>query len=92
MKERKRTRLKGYDYSTAGYYFFTVCTQHRKHFFGQVKKGVLDLNPAGKSAEKWIHETINKFRIEIHEYIIMPNHFHAIIVLKPEFVPVGAGL
>jgi REP element-mobilizing transposase RayT len=31
--------------------------------------------------EKWCAELSNKFPdIELHEYVIMPNHFHAIIM------------
>lgn len=30
---RKRTRLSGYDYSTPGYYFITVCALNHRHLF-----------------------------------------------------------
>ena len=33
---RKSIRLKGYDYSQAGLYFITICTQYRKHLFGEI--------------------------------------------------------
>ena len=61
MKERKRIRLKGYDYSQNGYYFVTMCAQDREHFFGHIKKGVMDMNSAGKSVDKWVQEATNKF-------------------------------
>ena len=38
------------------------------------------LNDAGRMVEKWYAELENKFQdIQCDEYIIMPNHFHAII-------------
>ncbi len=33
---RKPTRLKGFDYSSAGAYFITICTEHRKNFLSYV--------------------------------------------------------
>jgi len=33
LPNRKPTRLRGYDYSTNGAYFVTVCTQHREELF-----------------------------------------------------------
>jgi len=43
------------------------------------------LNDAGLMIRKWWDELENKFRdIELDEYIIMPNHFHGIIVIKSD--------
>ncbi len=33
LPNRKRTRLKGYDYSTPGAYFVTICTKDKKCLF-----------------------------------------------------------
>jgi putative transposase len=33
---RKSIRLPGYDYSTPGMYYVTICTQNREHWFGRV--------------------------------------------------------
>jgi len=39
------------------------------------------LNAAGEMIEKWYLELENKFPdMECHEYQVMPNHFHAIII------------
>ncbi len=39
------------------------------------------LNDAGKMVEKWYFELAHKFPdIKCGEYVIMPNHFHAIIL------------
>ena len=31
------TRLKGWDYRNPGYYFVTICTKNRNHYFGAVE-------------------------------------------------------
>ncbi|MBC8586813.1 hypothetical protein H8707_00980 [Tissierellaceae bacterium BX21] len=36
LPERKSIRLKDYDYSQAGYYFITICTQDRLGIFGEI--------------------------------------------------------
>jgi len=33
---RKRIRLKDYDYSSAGYYYVTICTKGKRKLFGRV--------------------------------------------------------
>ena len=38
MRERKRTRLKNYDYSRDGFYFVTICAENREEWFGKVEK------------------------------------------------------
>jgi hypothetical protein len=41
-------RLKGYDYSQAGAYFITLCTQGRAGLFGRVVNGEMRLNDDGR--------------------------------------------
>ncbi|HHX87267.1 MAG TPA: transposase [Firmicutes bacterium] len=36
LPRRKNIRLKGYDYSQAGYYFITICTKDRQKLFGEI--------------------------------------------------------
>ncbi len=78
---RRSIRLKGYDYSQAGMYFITICVTDMECFFGSVVKDKMVLNDAGKVMEKWYFELSNKFPdIKRGPYVVMPNHFHAIIV------------
>jgi REP element-mobilizing transposase RayT len=80
IHHRRSIRLKGYDYSQSGYYFITVCTQGRRCLFGEIEKGRMILNDAGKMIGHWWNELKNKnANIEIDEYVIMPNHCHGII-------------
>jgi REP-associated tyrosine transposase len=83
MHHRKSIRLKEYDYSQAGAYFITICAQNRQCLFGNIADEKMILNDAGKMIEKWYHELENKFPdIACDEYIIMPNHFHAVIIIN----------
>ena len=87
---RRSIRLRGYDYSRAGAYFVSICTKDRKCLFGDIENQEMALNDAGRMVDKWYVELENKFKdIRCDEYIIMPNHFHAII---QNIGPVGADL
>ena len=78
--------MKGYDYTSAGAYFVTICTQERACLFGDVADGQVRLNDAGKMVERvWSELTGHYPGVELDEFIVMPNHMHGIIVL------VGAG-
>ena len=81
---RRSIRLKGYDYSQAGLYFITICTQNRACLFGKIENGVMILNDAGRMVEKWYYELNNKYPDKrCHEMVVMPNHFHCIIENEP---------
>jgi len=88
IHHRRSIRLKGYDYSQAGLYFITICTQNRLCLFGEIEKGRMVLNKQGIMID-----LKHKYRnIELHEQIIMPNHFHGIIQIINEPGSVGADL
>ena len=81
LHHRRSVRLKGYDYSQAGLYFVTICVQDKVCLFGEIIDDDMLLNDAGKMIEKWYFELENKFSdIECGVYVVMPNHFHAIII------------
>ena len=77
---RRSLRLKHYDYSRAGYYFVTICTQGREHFFGEIVEGKMILNVAGEMINQLWYEIEDDFpNVYLHEFVIMPNHIHGII-------------
>lgn len=81
--ERKSPRLKTWDYSSAGWYFVTICVKNRDYVFGDVKEGKMILNDLGRIAHECWQEIPNHFpRVEIDEFIIMPNHVHGIVVIE----------
>ena len=78
------TRLRGWDYTSAGWYFVTICTRHRQPFFGRVENGDMCLSPVGEiGCEYWQaipqHTTGN---VELDAFVVMPNHVHGIIVIN----------
>lgn len=80
IHHRRSIRLRGYDYSQAGMYFVTVCTQERLCLFGDVAEGEMRLNDAGLMIERWYFDLKNKFPdIQCGEFVCMPNHVHAIV-------------
>jgi len=87
IHHRCSIRLKGYDYSQEGLYFVTICCQHRECLFGKIVGGKMILNNAGKIVDDCWLAIPNHFpNVILHEYVIMPNHFHGIIEIT-----VGAG-
>ena len=82
---RKRTRLLGYDYSSAGAYFITICTKNKKCILstivGDAALGVPKnhLSKMGAVVEKYIKSATNMENVNVDKYVIMPTHIHAIL-------------
>ena len=80
IHHRRSIRLKGYDYSQAGLYYITICTQDRACLIGNVVNGEMILNDSGTMIEtEWVALKKRFPNIELHEYVVMPNHFHGIL-------------
>jgi len=80
IHHRRSLRLKNYNYSQPGLYFITVCTQNKAKLFGELIDNKMILNIAGKMVAKIWWEIPKIFpNTRLHEYVIMPNHFHAIV-------------
>ena len=89
IHHRRSICLKGYDYLQAGLYFITICVQNQECLFGEILKGELFLNEAGQMVVNKGLALPERFKnIVLHEFIVMPNHFHAIL----EIETVGATL
>ena len=86
FQQRKRTRLKEYDYSNEGAYFITICAQGRKCLFGLISDGEMRLNEYGKILINYWNELPYKWpNVSLDYFAVMPNHVHGIIMI------VGAG-
>ena len=82
IHHRRSIRLQGYDYSQNGAYFITLCTHNRECLFGQIQNGQMILNEYGKMVEQCWNNLSNHYdNIELDAYVIMPNHFHGIILI-----------
>ena len=109
---RRSIRLKGYDYSSEGYYFVTMCSLNRKNIFSSLPVGaglapalhpelpdsslISNINPSLSSFflnilkltrigeiinRQWKEIPKNYKNVTLDEYVIMPNHFHGILLI-----------
>ncbi len=82
----KSARLQGYDYTRAGLYFITICTGNREHYFGEIVDNEMQLSNMGVLADVLWHEIKNHSNnIELHQFVIMPNHIHGILEIVDGF-------
>ena len=92
---RKSPRRSSIDYSTAGYYFVTICSYNRETFFGDVVNDQMRLNPAGQAMEDLWADIPRQFnQVKLDAFVIMPNHIHGIIILEGGITlkPCGPGI
>ncbi len=83
--KRKITRLKSYDYSLSGVYFFTICTCDKTALFGAVDGEEVRLNELGKIVVQAWEDLPNHFGyVKLDELVVMPNHVHGILVIERE--------
>ena len=88
LPQRKHPRLKHYDYSTAGAYYITICTHSRKCLLSHVvgdscASAKVQYSAYGKIAEEQLFQLEKRSpSLKIDQYIIMPNHIHAILLLE----------
>ncbi len=83
------TRLQGYDYSSDGAYFVTICVKNGECIFGEIKNGIMGLNRLGCVVNNFWLETLNNYKnVQLDDYIIMPNHFHGIIIINNSYVEI----
>lgn len=77
-------RLQNWDYSSNAAYFITICCANRKHFFGEIENKQMYLSKIGEIAQnEWLKtpEIRPDMNLTLDTFVIMPNHFHAIIVI-----------
>src|SRR5687768_10357327 len=76
------SRASWWNYGNGGYYFVTLCTRNKVHYFGEIQGVVMQKSTLGKLAEKYWNEIPIKFSfVTLGEFIVMPNHIHGIIII-----------
>ena len=81
LPNRQSIRMKGWDYTTPGWYFITCNTHGGRSLFGTIVNGRMVLNPAGRMVEK-VWRQLPEFYPGIavdDAAVVMPNHFHGIV-------------
>lgn len=77
-------RLQSWDYGSSALYFVTICTKYRDPHFGEIINGEIHLSEIGKIVHSEWFKTFDMrpdMNLEMDAFIIMPNHFHAIIFI-----------
>lgn len=77
-------RLQTWDYGWNAAYFITICTANREHYFGEIVDRHLVATAIGKIVEtEWLKTPGLRpdMNLELGEFVVMPNHFHAILVI-----------
>lgn len=75
-------RMQNWDYGWNAPYFITICTQNRACYFGEIIDGKMKLSEIGEIVKsEWIktYEMLPDMNLHMGTFVIMPNHFHAII-------------
>ncbi|MBE9481144.1 MAG: hypothetical protein IMY69_05565 [Bacteroidetes bacterium] len=77
-------RLQNWDYGSNATYFITICTASREHYFGKILKNKMQLFEIGRIAKnEWLKtpEIRPDMNLLLGKFIVMPNHFHGIIII-----------
>jgi REP element-mobilizing transposase RayT len=83
IHKRRSIRLKGYDYSSAGAYFITICTHRHVYLFGNIVDEEMQLNKVGRIvANEWKKTEVIRKEVKLDEWVIMPNHLHGIVFIN----------
>ena len=91
LPKRKSIRLNGYDYSSCGAYFITLCTKDKKKLFWNsvgtncVRPNEAQLSEIGKLVDFEINKISSIYNaVLIDKYVVMPNHIHMIVMIQSD--------
>ena len=91
LPKRKPNRIDGYDYSTSGAYFITVCTAGREKLFWSavgadiIRPQDVPLSPMGKIAEQGILQMAAHYEnITVDRHCVMPDHIHILLRMESD--------
>ena len=91
VHHRRSIRIKNYDYSQSGAYFITLCIQNRECVLGEIVDRNMHLSSVGENVfVQWTNLPQRFSGLELHVFVVMPNHFHAIISINPVGAPLAA--
>lgn len=80
--QRRSRRLPGYDYSSSGMYFLTLCTAGKALLFGRIVRGEMVENECGQIVRSYWEELPSRVEhIRTDVFVVMPNHIHGVIAI-----------
>jgi putative transposase len=81
---RKSIRLQNRDYSMPGIYFVTLCIIDKNKVLSQIRRRRINLTPAGTIVKAFWDQIPGRYpSVILREYVIMPDHFHGILIVEP---------
>jgi len=82
---RLSIRMPSFDYGQSCAYFISLVAVDQQQLFGRIVNNVVELFDAGQIVqEEWLRTPSVRPGVYIDEYIIMPDHFHAILFIDME--------
>ena len=79
---RKRIRLRNFHYGGGCAYYLTICAYEKRMLFGECTDCVMSLNCIGELVRtSWLATATLRPGTVLDEFLIMPNHMHAIVHL-----------
>ena len=91
IQARKKNRLEKFLYSN-WYFIVTINSHNHIKYFWEVISDEMVLNKYWKIVEECWLDLMNHYKnISLDEYVIMPNHFHGIVIIDNIFDTVGNG-
>jgi REP element-mobilizing transposase RayT len=79
--QRKSVRLEDHSYS-AGAYFITICVRGRRPLLGTIVEDEALLSAAGNIvAQEWLRTPQLRPEVLTDAFVVMPDHFHAVVIL-----------
>lgn len=80
-------RAQWWDYGWNGAYFITICTQDRKHYFGEIQNNKMVLSEVGIIADLLWHQIPTQHKnVEFGDFVVMPNHIHGILIIDKQSI------
>lgn len=83
IHNRKSIRLDWYDYTQAWLYFITISVKSKLCLFWEITNDEMLLSDAWEMVVKlWLELEKSFPHIHLHDFVVMPNHFHWIVKIK----------
>jgi putative transposase len=84
-RQRRPVDKRGHGHFGVDVYFITIRTFRNDCIFGEVRNGIMGLNENGLAVRRAWREAEKTHRgVLFGEFIVMPNHFHAIVWIAGE--------
>ena len=83
LRRNQSYRLKGWDYSNPGWYYFTICCRKHRCYLGKIRHNIMGLSIPGCIAWYYWRQIPNHHpNVVLDTFIVMPNHIHGIIGIQ----------